>query len=50
MEKSNLKELIFELERIVDKLKTEVYADKDSYLSSPWPRQTIQDDDDGYPD
>jgi len=49
MEKSNLKVLIFELENLVDKLKTEVYADKDSYLSSPWPRQVIEDDD-GYTD
>lgn len=48
MEKNNLKYLIYELEDVLARLKTEVYADKDVYLSST---QNVQvEDDDGYTD
>jgi len=35
MNKERLKELLVELKDLVSRLETEVYADKDSYLSSP---------------
>jgi len=59
MEKAKLKEIISNLEKVLDSLKSEVYADAKSYLDSAKYediKKSIQDydevfeDDDGYPD
>ncbi len=55
MERSNLKRLITELERILSELKSEVYSDKSAY-THPWYEKSREahmgncDDDDGYQD
>jgi len=56
MDKDKLKLIVRNLELLVDSLKTEVYADKQSYLNydevAPVLRDydEVFDDDDGYPD
>lgn len=56
MDKDKLKLIVRNLELLVDSLKTEVYADKQSYLNYdevvPALRDydEVFDDDDGYPD
>ena len=56
MKKDNLKKIIQQFETLLIELKSEVYADKDSYVH-PWdehiskvPRIVESDDDDGYAD
>ena len=59
MEKAKLKEIISDLERVLESLKSEVYADATSYMDSTKYeeiKKSIEDydevfeDDDGYPD
>jgi len=57
MNKEKLKLIIHNLELLIDSLKTEVYSDTNSYLSSKDLKNKplhdydeIFDDDDGYPD
>ena len=59
MEKAKLKEIISDLEKVLESLKSEVYADATSYLDSTKYeeiKKSIEDydevfeDDDGYPD
>ncbi len=59
MEKAKLKEIISDLEKVLESLKSEVYADAKSYLDSTKYdeiKKSIEDydevfeDDDGYPD
>ena len=56
MKKDNLKRVIKQFETLIEELKSEVYADKESYVH-PWnehminnPRIIESDDDDGYAD
>ena len=59
MEKAKLKEIISDLERVLESLKSEVYADATSYMDSTKYEKTkgkiedydeVFEDDDGYPD
>jgi|TARA_B100000902_G_scaffold130929_1_gene129797 hypothetical protein len=50
MQKGKLKILIDQLETLIEELKVEVYADKDSYLDSNGEQWYSGDDDDGYAD
>jgi len=59
MEKAKLKEIISDLEKVLESLKSEVYADATSYLDSTKYKKTrgkiedydeVFEDDDGYPD
>ena len=55
MDKDKLKLIVRNLELLVDSLKTEVYADKQSYLNydevaPALDYDVVFDDDDGYPD
>ena len=49
MEKSKLKELHRKLKEILAELESEIYSDKDSYLTKS-DKITLIEDDDGYTD
>tara|TARA_B100000886_G_scaffold170669_1_gene116849 strand:+ start:27 stop:185 length:159 start_codon:yes stop_codon:yes gene_type:complete len=52
MKKEKLKLIVKDLEKLVDVLKTEIYADSDSYMSGVQSGAYYRDDDDddGYAD
>ncbi len=54
MDRAKLKQMVLDLESLVEEIKAEVYSDVDSYTSPPatilQDYDEVLDDDDGYPD